>query len=50
MSKKLIRIVPHEEWVEKQKDLTARQQVWEEAKRLWREKKGPAPSKDVPRN
>jgi hypothetical protein len=50
MSKNLIRIIPHSKWVEKQQDLTTRQQVWEEEKKLWREKKGPAPSKNVPRN
>lgn len=50
MSKNLIKIIPHDQWIEKQKDLTARQQVWDESKTLWRKKKGPAPSKDAPRN
>lgn len=50
MSKNLIRIRPHDEWVEIQKDLTFRQQEWEEAKKKWRSKEGPPPPKDVPRN
>jgi hypothetical protein len=50
MSKNLTRIIPHSDWVEKQRELTTRQQVWEESLRRWKDKQGPAPSKDVPRN
>jgi hypothetical protein len=43
MSKNLIRILPHNEWVEIQKDLTTKQQKWEAAKKLWETQGGPGP-------
>jgi hypothetical protein len=50
MSKNMIRIRPHDEWVDIQKDLTTRQQEWEKAKKLWLDQKGPKPTGNVPRN
>jgi hypothetical protein len=44
MSKNLIKIIPHDEWVEKQKSLTARRIVWEKAKKLWTDNQGPNPA------
>ena len=49
MSKLMNKIIPHEEWVELQKDLTARQQVWEKARDLHKQGLGPKPG-PVPRN
>jgi hypothetical protein len=49
MSKKITRIIPHTDWVEKQKDLTTRQAKWEERRQLFLEKKGPHPGR-APRN
>ncbi len=43
MSKKLIKIRPHDEWVELQKNLTAKQAEWEIAKTKWMNKEGPPP-------
>jgi len=43
MSKNLIRIRSHEEWVELQKDLTYRQSKWEAAHAVWLRKEGPPP-------
>jgi hypothetical protein len=40
MSKNLIRIIPHDEWVEKQRDLTIRQAEWEKARDKWMEFQG----------
>jgi hypothetical protein len=50
LSKQLKTILPHSEWVEKQKSLTAEQQVWEAERKLFKEGIGPKPSRKPPRN
>jgi hypothetical protein len=49
MSKNMIRIRPHSEWSDMQKDLTARQAEWEKARDKWMNFQGPAPGV-APRN
>ena len=50
MSKNLITIIPNDEWVEKQKSLTAEQQVWEAERKLFKKGIGSKPSRKPPRN
>jgi len=45
MSKNITRIIPHDEWVEKQKDLTIRQAEWWKKKLKHRKGKGPNPGR-----
>jgi hypothetical protein len=41
MSKNITRIIPHEEWVEIQKNLTDRQKEWDNEFNNWIKKTGP---------
>ncbi len=49
MSKNITRIIPHEEWVEIQKNLTDRQKEWDNEFNNWIKKTGPRPNKGPPR-
>ena len=50
MSKNLIRVIPHEEWVIKQKALEQRQHVWDQMHLAWKRGEGPKPNFRHPRD